>query len=103
MTSEQLTAILPGRVVDWGFGPEPFSNASSECIPRCRFSPTENLTASFAFWNRAAWGDHRICGDDQANIKVQVRIARRESGQSITTRGACKPNSLGSWRTEVDQ
>jgi len=103
MTSDRLRAILGERVVGWGVGPDPFWMRSSGSILPSRFQTVGNLKDVFGLLEQAASRDHGICGDDQGNIKVQVRTAPRESGHSNNTRGACKRNGLGPWPIEVDQ
>ena len=74
MSNDQLTAMLAERVMGWTVGPERFSMGNREWMPRWRFQPIDKLDDAFRLLQEAAPQAYSICGDDQGNIHVEVRI-----------------------------
>lgn len=87
MTSDQLTAILAERVMNWRVGPDRFLMANRRWSPRWRFQPTERVEDAYRLLERAAPQDFSIDRAQDCQFRVRVRIAgmageARESSQA---------------------
>lgn len=74
MSNDQLTAILADRVMGWTVGPERFLMRNREWTPRWRFQPANKLEDAFRLLEEAKPEGFSICGDDEGNIHVRIRI-----------------------------
>jgi hypothetical protein len=90
MTSENLTALLAQKIMNWTVGPDRFSMGDRRWMPRGRFRPTERIADAFRLLDQAAPEEYCIRGDDHGNCQVQIRI-RGVKGEA---RGLSKPLTI---------
>lgn len=92
MSEESLTAALAERVMGWGIGPGRFLMENRSWMPRWRFQPTTNLIDAFRLLEQAAPQEFTICGGNDGNIYVEVRIG----GTTAKAEGTSKPRTITS-------
>ena len=87
MTSQHLTAILAGRVMGWGVGPDRFLTGNRGWISRWRFQPTEKMADAQRLLERMAPQEYAMGAADSGGFWASVRVAgisgeARESSQA---------------------
>ena len=91
MTTDQLTAILAERVMDWSVRPDRFLTGKRGWIPRWKFRPAERLTDALRLLEAAKPRQYTLhCGEDGLfTVWVQLGRAKGEARDLSKPRAIC--------------
>ena len=75
MTSDQLSAVLARRVMEWRVGPDRFLMGNRRWLPRWRFRPSENLKDAHRLLEQLAPREYRIDRAQDGQFLVRIHLA----------------------------